>query len=1463
MKRISFLLILSLSLIMGCVSQESPEIQYDYKKKLSDYEAVEACSNANLVNNLLEYDNVISIFTCLQWKIKFPNLYQGIVNSDKNKWNHLFEKFNTFFINVPDTKNRFLNNYKKLDESNSFEFLEDIYNILNESDLYERVSEVFSCIKEEDDPNCLEESYPISKEEILNALSAFNTNQNQLKKLLHIVHSQYETFLRHQERIEPLSRELISSVGFDELRINTIDYLTNSFIKGIDSKDLWFIKYLLTSKDKLTQLPWPYALFKNENFTLEEFMRVIEYPLKDNPYYFQDLRVLAQSYKKGISCTKYNDQGERITIDLGNSVGTFLKNSMDLDYFEFLQKSFDLTIQLKNSYEFCPEIFSLSGEATFFEDGLPVTREHQVNLLQFNDSFNRYLQDEDKFNLFKLLTFVGLNAENINDPLYAIKIGSHDLMLTANESNKFIDMNIPDLFELGFDLTKEMSLEEYTINSSFLMNIINDEKNILAIQTLSKFWQRLKYQDKKDILRLIDAQFKEGNNLASIMLYSIESLSELVEVADDFLPLLFDQSQTAKTYESIEELVFHFSKKELNNDLRRFFSKDHLLGIYKILTGGLPYLGPIKSIIGKLLEFKKSLEDLLTDGIKLTRIAYDLIFRNPDPEKATEYYNCMHELGESSRDFYYLIYNFPESCALFKDKSMGFRYLYYLNTIALDFHEKSQHSDWPGPPMAFEKGEGILDNNGLFSPSMLNSSVANMKVADEILGPSAEIPGKGGISYTLKTLSQHLFEYYIKGSPVIDHVKKIIDIADSFFQSGLESKILRSYLLEKATKDENYSHITDINKNLGGFLIGLGNEINNGKYDEYFDKVYPPQVEELKCQNFHNFNIGNDPCPEKSKIKSTGTEIVKRMLTSLGPEGYRPIDFNIQGLHPDGIHLPLPYPKGATPEHYVFDLKEQVYTYYDLADKSLPINKRSYPYFPKSYDKKYGSYKRQLKEWKKGNTNKVDPQYLQKLTTSERLETIMREFSFDNHNLLVQVANHSAYHRMDNIKLTLEKNELLKGCVNLGACGLTLNREEKRMANNALTMYDAFIEIHTYFAHAENLQVFTTSTVLSSAEDVRKPWAAKYSTGELPVLFTKKQLKGHNAALLSLTAQLAFVSNAGRWMKDRLGRSRQELNNYLRSDEFKILNDNYMNGYPLKATYYAISSILKESIRKQKGQNSTFFEDAIDYIYDLDYQEQRTLENFVGNLLFLNSFIGPVSNKKGLHHFYDEQTEKTYRNNKDFNIILSAPLIIKNWHLFKNSWPRDMKLIEIIKKLNSILNIFKDRLLKKDTTFYRTLNDSFMFINNLLLSNQKDSKKGIEILIDYLSKEDRLYDLISVSESLLDYLDLLTLDQGQRNGHRLIELGQNLLKIGKDTRLDYDALKNYIKLTLDKKLCQQRECSSNPHYDEVATLLHYLNQENRQGIKHIEVLFEVITRSDREDLIKMFDEFLPNLEINN
>lgn len=1460
LKRISSLIIL-LSLALGCVSQESPSIQYDYNKKLSDYEAVQACSNVNLVNDILEHSNVISVFTCLQWKQKFPKLYQGILEADPTKWNHLFEIINAFFINNTDTKNRFLNSYKKLDDNNSFEFLEDFYSILNESQLYQRMNEVFFCAKDSEVPECREKKYQISKDEIIELLKSLNTDRNHLKKLLFIMNKQYETFLRHREAIEPLTKELINSVGFDDLRINLINHLTNSIIRGLDQKDLWFIKYLLTSKDRLTQRPWPFEFVKNENFTLEEFLRVIQYPLEENPFYFQDLRVLAQSYERGISCDVYNDQGERIHIDLGKSVGTFLKNSINLSYFEFLQKSFDLTIQLKNSYEFCPEIFNISGEAVFFNNGLPEVREHKVNLLDFNESFNQYLEDEDKFNLFKMLTYVGMNAPEIDDPLYAIKIGAHDFMLATNETNRFIDMHVPELFELGFNLSKEMSLEEYTISSSFLINIIKDENNIKALQTLSKLWQSLEYEDKKDLIRLVDAQFKEGNDLASIMLYSIETFSEVVEVAEELLPLLFDKSQAEKTYQSIEELISKFGNKDLNDDVSRFFSKQHLLGIYKILMGGLPYTGPIKSIIGKLLEFKNSLEEILTEGIKLTRIAYDLIFRNPDPDKAREYYNCMNDLGESSSDFYYLIYNFPESCALFKDDSMGFKYLNYLNIVALDFHQKSQADTWPGVPLELEKGQGLFDNKGIFSPSMLNSSVANLKVTDEILGPISDQTNTGGISYTLDILANHLFQYYIKGSPLIDYVKRFVGLLDGFFRSGYESKIWRTYLLKKAVKEENYNNIPDLYKNMGHFLIGLGEEINNGKYDEHFDREFPPQVPELKCKSFHNFNIENDPCPTKSKIKEIGTKVIDRMLTSLGPEGYRPIDFNIQGLHPDGVKLPLPYPKGATPEHYVFDLKEQVYTYYDLADKSLPINRKSFPYFPKDYDKKYGSYKRQLKEWKKGNLNKVDPKYLQTLTTSERLETIMREFSFDDHNLLVQVANHSAYHRMDNIKLTLEKNELLKGCVNLGACGLTLNREEKRKANNALTMYDAFIEVHTYFAHAENLQVFTTSTVLSSAEDVRKPWAAKYSTGELPVLFTKKQLKGHNAVLLSLTAQLAFVSNAGRWMKDRFGRSRKELNQYLKSEEFKILNDNYMSGYPLKATYYAISSILKESIRKKAGQKATFFEDSIDYIYGLDYQNLRTFENFIGNLLFLNSFIGPVTQKKGLEHFYNPKTEKTYSNNKDFNVLLAIPLIIKNWELIKNNWPRDINLIEVIKKVNAVLNIFKDRLLQKDVSFYRALNDSFMIINNALLLNQKDSKKGIELAINYLSKDNKLYDFISIAETLLDYIDMLTLDQGRRTGRRFIELGNNLLKIGNDNRLDYSALQEYIQLTLESKNCKNQSCSINPHFDEIPTIIHYLNQENDQGKKHLEILLETLAIKDKEDLLTMLEEFLPNLTI--
>ena len=181
--------------------------------------------------------------------------------------------------------------------------------------------------------------------------------------------------------------------------------------------------------------------------------------------------------------------------------------------------------------------------------------------------------------------------------------------------------------------------------------------------------------------------------------------------------------------------------------------------------------------------------------------------------------------------------------------------------------------------------------------------------------------------------------------------------------------------------------------------------------------------------------------------------------------------------------------------------------------------------------------------------------------------------------------------------------------------------------------------------------------------------------------------------------------------------------------------------------------------------------------------------------------------------------------------------------------------------INPAGNIFKDRLLQKDVSFYRALNDSFMIINNALLLNQKDSKKGIELAINYLSKDNKLYDFISIAETLLDYIDMLTLDQGRRTGRRFIELGNNLLKIGNDNRLDYSALQEYIQLTLESKNCKNQSCSINPHFDEIPTIIHYLNQENDQGKKHLEILLETLAIKDKEDLLTMLEEFLPNLTI--
>lgn len=215
---------------------------------------------------------------------------------------------------------------------------------------------------------------------------------------------------------------------------------------------------------------------------------------------------------------------------------------------------------------------------------------------------------------------------------------------------------------------------------------------------------------------------------------------------------------------------------------------------------------------------------------------------------------------------------------------------------------------------------------------------------------------------------------------------------------NLESIFLRNYI-----KKSNFNEVRPFISNLAKALKSYGNWIGTTEYNALMNPLKEVQDTSLTCDKFLNTKLGHNPCPKPEELKKSLKRLITLILEKKGDKSISALDFLLKAMGPDyQIELPLNHKDS---KRYHFSVERVFDAFFNLSDPELEINNRMYPIIPKDTL----LAKRYLKWYRKNNLKKINAEYFQKFNSIERVEFILRNLAFDDYNILVGLANGTAF----------------------------------------------------------------------------------------------------------------------------------------------------------------------------------------------------------------------------------------------------------------------------------------------------------------------------------------------------------------------------------------------------------------------------------------------------------------------
>lgn len=1399
-------------LLASCQKQTAPTLEVQEAGRVQDMERLKACTDVNFTHGVLLYQNTLLLFKCTKWDQEYPHMFKAMKEMKRDSWDQLIAPVNEAFLENKERKNKFFKSIHELDAKGGLDDLSYVIAALNESNFFDAIKGMFLCMDDSTAPECNDRLDRIpSRPSIKKILHILDIPPEVVEQNLAVIKDLSNSIGPMQEPLRNEINKFNSSPLMTKLKIQLIDELFKKINVGLTSADRELLSNIMLTPAGEKGTPWIYEWLHDEKLGREKFKDLVEYPALTNPEFLAEVRGLKEAYNANFNCSIFKDgnTNDLIQFDFKNHLADYVTVVKEQGYkslFDFI--SSDIA-GLKLSTPICQELERNS---------------YNVNFIKLHADISDFLKEKSNYDLFKFLVTKTDTPFDVNNGfaqnLYLFDLVAGNIFSSTNNLNKEILKATREFYPVVFDVMENLSTATYD-NAGNIAHEVFKNKYDPIFKGVSDYWLFLRPEEKNFVLNFIDRHFDKDIKYVLLFNFYAKSLEDYREVRPVFQKAWIEnEKQEELTTEAIEDFVKHMSGKDALGDFKKFFSRNQIIKVLEVLSSGQT----IGDLAKEELSYRDSTQYVLQSKIEKYKITIPYDPTTEEAYDAGSVVVCMKKFSDMTNGLYDLIRSFPSACQSVAADNIAFRMFGWMNTVEENYLQFKVPED---------RSSSLLDKEGLFSPYMLNSQVGLLKIIDSVVAPYKYTAKGKGLEYLLRSANYHMNT--VGAAPLLE--KNIIMI-NHWADLQPENNILyRNSLIKSFSRATNFASAKDVVYRTGKTLEEYGQWIKSGAWKKASERSLGTHDSKYDCSKVINQHVSPNPCPAAAEIKTIGKDLLFLLSNVWEKSEESPIaQLMLAEQAEGGLDIPLDNRKT---KKYRLSLGESLRYFYETSDRSLPINNIGVKYI-----------------------NEQGKEFTESVTTLERIETVIREVRFGNNYLGVSYLNH-VVGGDDYNKDVKGRKTVLAACVKIPGvrCGKKMSDSDIRMTHNALASYDGLLDANNgrgldgHLQFGDYLKTFQQTLVGSSAKESQ-------AITFFPL--NDDKLARHNGKVLGDLTLLTAFSNAARVVRDRIGRTREDFTAFINRADFKRVDRTLMHGFVMKDAGPSAEKLIK----KIKDQN--IFDEAVDWMSSLDYNQTRLVEDTAARLMVVGSYLGTpelVFEKSG-HASFDER----YKNNNIAQLFMALEKIVDYWPNIKRYFPDDLKLIDAVKPINTGLYFLTEKLTSTDdpekNTTYQLLNDLALVTQTIIfddladpriLGNENKTHSGLEIALSLLGTPESLDYTIKTIRENYHYLDVFH----QENSEWFLSAGQNLQRLAIDPSVDLTPLRDYLSFTSKNAVCVVNEkfCEKNYHYDEIANMSKFLSQKNETGETNFMLANKKLLLENVDQVIKMIKDVFPAIKI--
>lgn len=595
-----------------------------------------SCKNVDLYNNPLNHNNSVEIFKCFNWDLKYPKLFNYLINTNDQDWNFLVDPINKAFLNDEIKRDEFLSLVGKLKNNDGFDNLHSFVKVLFSNEkLLNLVIELT------DSNNQFRKKYiqalrdkSISIKDMIPGMLAYRDSLKSIREYKSLFNSNFN--ILEEERFFPKLIPVVDSIA---------NYLMSDDIKkhtGILSD------FSINQNNSSIMLN-----LIGSGFDESDFSDVLFYAADNYLEIEKDFEIFNKSLEVELLCPGSNNSYE---FKLNSKYEVFKKVDalLSIDENIFWQELVDSKAKLTTFRNFCnPEIAN--------EDLLKV-------LTRIHNQSERFFQNPINFSLMAELHKLLYRENDEESKLNFIKLLDSEFTKSLLDLSNFVSKKDRSFYLNIFRAIKSFDLNFYVNLDKFIETAVR-EKNSGNLSLIGEVWNSLSVDQKYELLVLLKYNTDDRFDFYQIIKYYTDFIMLNDNLGEIFYETIFvDAESSEKALNILNREVKKMKNDYLLDELASFLSKDSLIRLFEFFSSG--YKG-----------VSADNDDSIDIG-DINVVNYDFI--------NNEVRECLYNVTQQfTNDFYTSVFQMPDLCKDHFSGKMVFDAMISLQKADEDFKQRS------------------------------------------------------------------------------------------------------------------------------------------------------------------------------------------------------------------------------------------------------------------------------------------------------------------------------------------------------------------------------------------------------------------------------------------------------------------------------------------------------------------------------------------------------------------------------------------------------------------------------------------------------------------------------------------------------------------------------------------------------------------------------------------------------